>query len=68
MNTLVAKEINLRGSFRFHAEFTWAVDFIASRRIDVRPLLTEIVPLADAVRGFDLASDRSRAMKVLLAF
>jgi L-idonate 5-dehydrogenase len=68
LNTLVAKEINLRGTFRFHEEFAWAVDFIVSRRIDVRPLLTEIVPLADAVRAFDLATDRSRAMKVLLAF
>ena len=44
------------------------MDFIVNRRIDVRPLLTEIVPLADAVRGFDLASDRSKAMKVLLQF
>jgi L-idonate 5-dehydrogenase len=68
LNTIVAKEITLRGTFRFHEEFAWAVDFITSRRIDVRPLLTEIVPLAEAVRGFDLASDRSRAMKVLLAF
>jgi L-idonate 5-dehydrogenase len=68
LNTLVAKEITLRGTFRFHEEFAWAVDFIVSRRIDVRPLLTEIVPLADAVRAFDLATDRSRAMKVLLAF
>lgn len=68
LNSLVAKEITLRGTFRFHEEFLWAVDFIVSRRIDVRPLLTEVVPLAEAVRGFELASDRSRAMKVLLAF
>ncbi len=68
LNVLVAKEITLRGTFRFHEEFARAVDFIVSRRIDVRPLLTEVVPLADAVRGFELASDRSRAMKVLLAF
>lgn len=68
LNLLVAKEINIRGTFRFHQEFAWAVGFIASRRIDVRPLLTEIVPLSEAVRAFDLASDRSRAMKVLLAF
>jgi L-idonate 5-dehydrogenase len=68
LNQVVAKEITLRGTFRFHEEFAWAVDFIVSRRIDVRPLLTEVVPLAEAVRGFDLASDRSRAMKVLLAF
>lgn len=68
LNSLAAKEITLRGTFRFHEEFLWAVDFIVSRRIDVRPLLTEVVPLAEAVRGFELASDRSRAMKVLLAF
>lgn len=67
LNSLAAKEITLRGTFRFHEEFLWAVDFIVSRRIGVRPLLTEVVPLAEAVRGFDVASDRSRAMKVILA-
>ena len=68
LDTLVAKEINLRVTFRFHEGFAWAIDFITARRIDVRPLLTEIVPLAEAVRAFDFATDRSRAMKVLLAF
>lgn len=67
INVLTAKEVQLRGSFRFDAEFGWAVDCIASGAIDVAPLLTEIVPLADAVRAFDLAADRSRAMKVQLA-
>lgn len=67
INLIVAKELQLRGTFRFDAEFTWAVDFLGSGAIDVAPLLTEIVPLADAVRAFDLAGDRSRAMKVQLA-
>lgn len=67
VNLLVAKEINLRGTFRFHEEFAWAVDFLAAGTIDVSPLLTEVVPLAEAVRGFELAGDRSRAMKVVLA-
>ena len=67
VNLLTAKEIRLRGSFRFDAEFAWAVGFIASGAIDVAPLLTEVVPLAEAVRGFELAADRSRAMKVQLA-
>jgi L-idonate 5-dehydrogenase len=66
-NLLVAKEINLRGTFRFHEEFAWAVEFLAAGAIDVSPLLTEVVPLADAVRAFDLAADKSRAMKVQLA-
>jgi L-idonate 5-dehydrogenase len=68
MNAVVTKELELRGSFRFHEEFGWAVDFIARREIDVRPLLTEVVPFTDAVRAFALAADRSRAMKVQLSF
>jgi L-idonate 5-dehydrogenase len=67
INTIVAKEIELRGTFRFDREFEWAVDFIGSGAIDVAPLLTEIVPLDDVVRAFELAGDRSRAMKVQVA-
>jgi threonine dehydrogenase-like Zn-dependent dehydrogenase len=52
MNMVVAKEITLRGTFRFHAEFDWAVAFLASGAIDVRPLLTEVVPVAEAVDSF----------------
>jgi L-idonate 5-dehydrogenase len=68
LNVVVAKEVDLRGTFRFDAEFAWAVDAIASGRIDPSPLLTEIVPMARARDAFDLASDRSRAMKVQLSF
>ena len=68
LNVLVAKEVDLRGTFRFDAEFAWAVDAIASGRIDPTPLLTEVVPLARAREAFDLASDRTRAMKVQLSF
>jgi L-idonate 5-dehydrogenase len=68
LNVLVAKEVDLRGTFRFDAEFAWAVAAIASGRIDPSPLLTEIVPMAQARKAFYLASDRSRAMKVQLSF
>ena len=66
-NVLVAKEIELRGTFRFHEEFAFAVDLLSRGAIDVAPLLTEVVPLADAVRAFELAADKSRAIKVQLA-
>eukprot|EP01037_Dinobryon_pediforme_P009554 gene9554-9630_t len=68
MNIIVAKEFDLRGTFRFHEEFATAVEFIGQRLVDVRPLLTEIVPLAEAKRGFELASDRTKAMKVQIGF
>jgi L-idonate 5-dehydrogenase len=67
-NMIVSKEIEIRGSFRFNEEFGLAVDMINKRRVDLKPLLTEVVPLSEAKRAFDLASDRSRAMKVQIGF
>jgi L-idonate 5-dehydrogenase len=61
------KETGLHGTFRSHEEFARAVDFLASGALDVAPLLTEVIPLAEAVRAFGLAADKSRAMKVQLA-
>lgn len=68
INAIVAKEIGLVGTFRFDDEFDWAVALLASGRVDVSPLLTATLPMADAAEAFRLASDRSRAMKVQLAF
>jgi L-idonate 5-dehydrogenase len=68
MNIIVAKEIDLRGTFRFNEEFALAASLIGSRRLDVRPVISETMPMADAVKAFDLASDRSKSMKVQLAF
>ena len=68
MGVIVAKEISLRGTFRFHEEFAWAVRFLETGAIDVGPLLTEVFPVDDAVRAFELAGDRGRAMKVQLGF
>jgi L-idonate 5-dehydrogenase len=68
MNILVAKEFELRGTFRFHEEFALAVAVLAAGAIDVRPLLTATVPMADAKAAFELAGDRRHAMKVQLAF
>jgi L-idonate 5-dehydrogenase len=68
MSVLAAKEITWRGTFRFHAEFAMAVEALAARRIDVAPLLTERFPIERAAEAFALAADRTRAMKVQIAF
>jgi len=68
MQAMTAKEIELRGSFRFHAEFFTAIDLMRAGRLDVAPLITHEMPLADAVAAFEMAGDRSRAIKVQLAF
>ncbi|MBZ5761264.1 L-idonate 5-dehydrogenase [Rhizobium sp. VS19-DR104.2] len=67
-NMIVAKEIEIRGTFRFHEEFALAVDLINSGRVDLKPLLTAVFPIEDAVEAFEAANDRSKAMKVQIAF
>lgn len=67
-NIVVAKEIEIRGTFRFHEEFGLAVDLINRRRVDLKPLLTGSFPLEEAVAAFEAAGDRGRSMKVQLAF
>lgn len=68
ISVLVAKELELRGTFRFHEEFALAVELLGRRLVDVRPLLSATLPIERAVEAFDLASDRKRAMKVQLSF
>ncbi len=67
-NMVVAKELSICGSFRFHAEFALAVKLINEGRVDLRPMVTRSFPLSQAREAFELASDRQRAMKVLLDF
>nr|WP_298098612.1 L-idonate 5-dehydrogenase [uncultured Shinella sp.] len=68
LNALVGKELQLIGTQRFGAEFEQAVDLIASRTIDVRPIISHTLPIEQAVGAFELAGDRSKACKVQLSF
>ena len=64
INEIMAKEIDLRGVFRWGIEFDWAVRYLSTRRVDVRPLLSGQFPLADAVAAFHAAADKSKNTKV----
>lgn len=68
MQAMTAKELSLKGSFRFHAEFAMAVDMMQSKRLNVAPLVTQEIPMAKAQEAFELASDRQKAIKVQLVF
>lgn len=68
MQAMTAKEIELKGSFRFHAEFFTAIEMMRSGRLDVKPLITHTLPFTDFQNAFELAGDRSQALKVQLDF
>lgn len=62
---LVAKEVQLRGTQRFHTEIDEAIEvLVADARFDA--VITQTVPAADAEEAFATAKDASRSAKVLL--
>lgn len=68
MQQVTTKELDLRGSFRFHEEFPLAVQLMRSGLVDLKPLISHTLPLARAVEAFEAANARDRAMKVQIAF
>jgi len=68
MQQITAKELMLKGSFRFHAEFATAVAMMRSGLLDTAPLISHTLPLDRAGEAFELASDRAQAMKVQIDF
>ncbi len=68
INSIVNKELQLRGTFRFDSEFELALRLMGEGLIDVKPLITASLPFSSAVDAFELASDRSKSMKVQLTF
>ena len=68
INTIVAKEFDLRGAFRFHEEFAIAVELLNKGLVDVKPLISATLSYRDSARAFALAADRTQAMKVIMSF
>jgi 2-desacetyl-2-hydroxyethyl bacteriochlorophyllide A dehydrogenase len=67
MQTMVTRELTLRGSYAFVGEFEQAIELLASGRIDVRPLIELTAPLDEAPRLFSqLGAGTLDAVKVVL--
>jgi L-idonate 5-dehydrogenase len=65
-NNVMARELEYVGAFRAAHAFDWAVQALRSRRVDVRPLISAQLPIAQALDAFQLALDRTRSTKVQL--
>ena len=66
---VTTKELNIKGSFRFHNEFKLAVHMMQRKLLNVKPLVTHTIPLSEAEKGFGIAIDtKQRSMKVQIAF
>lgn len=64
LNMVMARELNLIGSFRFTDAFGMALDLVGSGRIDIKPLISAVFPLAGLQAAMDRALTRDRVIKV----
>jgi L-idonate 5-dehydrogenase len=65
LSALVAKEIDLRGAFRFDTEFDESIALLAESS-ELDPVITHIFALSDAVAAMDIAADPASSGKVVL--
>ena len=68
VQAITVRELELRGSFRFHDEFFTGVSLMQKGLINVKPFITHTVGLDQAETAFQLASDRTQAIKAQIAF
>ncbi|GAB4426423.1 MAG: L-idonate 5-dehydrogenase [Anaerolineae bacterium] len=68
VNKIMSKELTLVGSFRSGMAFDWAVDYLASGRIDVTPLITHQFGFDRVADAFAVAADGQQSAKVQLFF
>ena len=67
--SVTTKELNIKGSFRFHSEFELAVKMMKKQLIDVNPLITHNLNFKSAKEAFELAMNNDeQSMKVQLSF
>lgn len=67
-NLLMNREINFIGSMRYGNVFGEAIRLIDSARIDLHPLISSVLPLAEADKAMRLAGDKSGVLKVQMEF
>ena len=64
MNLVMSKELTVVGSFRYADVYPVSMNLLASRRVDVRPLISATYRFADTPAAFALAAERGNAIKI----
>ena len=61
---IMQKELQVIGSLRFANVFPEALELVASRKVDVRPINTHTFGFGDFVRAFETACEDKSALKI----
>ncbi|MCG8508222.1 MAG: L-idonate 5-dehydrogenase, partial [Rhodospirillales bacterium] len=63
-NHIMTRELNVLGSFRYIDEFRAAMEMVTSGRIDIKPLISEVLPFEQLDAAIKLACEGRDVMKV----
>jgi L-iditol 2-dehydrogenase len=67
LQELVSRELTFSGSYASAGEFRACIDLIASGRINVKPLISEILPLSEGPSAFErLLKTQENLLKIIL--
>jgi L-idonate 5-dehydrogenase len=63
-NSIMAKELNFLGSFRFAHVFATALDLAVTKKVNLTALISTVLPLSDMQKAMDLAVGKNEVVKV----
>ena len=66
ISQLLVRELQLVGSFRYGNVWEQAIRLVASGRVNLQPLISNVFPLRQARQALELACVRGGAVKVQL--
>jgi L-iditol 2-dehydrogenase len=67
LQDLVARELTFTGSYASSGEFRQCIDLVASGRINVEPLISDVLPLQEGPRAFErLLKAEENLLKIVL--
>jgi len=67
LQQFVASELTFRGSYASSGEFRNCIELVASGKINVEPLISDVLPLEDGPRAFDrLLKAEENLLKIVL--
>ncbi|MGB9142204.1 MAG: L-idonate 5-dehydrogenase [Aestuariivirga sp.] len=64
LGSVMTKELNFIGSFRFANVFATALDLAVTRRVNLSALISAVLPLSDMQKAMDLAIGKNDVVKV----
>ncbi|WP_281247273.1 NAD(P)-dependent alcohol dehydrogenase [Domibacillus mangrovi] len=67
ISSMIDKEVDIKGIFRYHDTYPTAIEMLASGKIDIEKMITNEYPLAETAEAFERAiHDKTNTLKIMI--